>query len=743
MPLLLPFQAVKADVEKTITKTFSEEDFILTHNSAGALEITSNIHDISYEEDANEPGLPLVPVNVLIPSGTSFREVNISKNTRLLIENVDIAANPIPIPTDGSYKETIESIQHYQNKTYPESCAKNVGTSIMDGFTVLNFLVSPFEYDARQKKLYIHESVTLDISLASSTEKASQISSRTGRNMRDIVKSLVINAEDVDTYQPDRSSSSYEDSIHYAIITSSALAPYFQPLANWKTKKGVKTSIITLEYIVANYTGATTPIKIKTCLYDLYQNKSLKYALLGGDDTVVPVQGCFCKVNGTIDYNIPTDLYYACFGGSFNWDNDGDGIYGETTDNINMTPSIFVTRVPVRSVSHVNAFVTKLLTYERTPTINGWGNNILMAGSKLWGNITETKSDAEAKGDNLYSNYILPSWNGTRKKFYDTYTDFEGGSNYVLDSINLQAQISCGYTFFDMVTHGDKKSWRLEYGLYTNTWANQLANNKPTIITTMACLTNAFDSSSNDPCLSEALIRNSNSGVIGYLGCSRYGWDYSGTSNLGPSMQYDAQFYQKLFSSDISNKNFGAIVAAAKMAKINSCGYYGSPRWVQFGLNPIGDSEMPIFTTTPMTFSDCEVSYYSGSLTIDTGVEGCTICIMSSNDNGASYYHVLYDVEEVTITGLPAEISVCITKQNYIPKEFDFSTSTIYIQNETVRGHQTYEADTIKVGTSVTTTKPTGPVEFNGGDIQLRGNIVTLEPQTTVNKNTNFVISTP
>jgi hypothetical protein len=103
----------------------------------------------------------------------------------------------------------------------------------------------------------------------------------------------------------------------------------------------------------------------------------------------------------------------------------------------------------------------------------------------------------------------------------------------------------------------------------------------------------------------------------------------------------------------------------------------------------------------------------------------------------------LYDVEEVTITGLPAEISVCTTKQNYIPKEFDFSTSTIYIQNETVRGHQTYEADTIKVGTSVTTTKPTGPVEFNGGDIQLRGNIVTLEPQTTVNKNTNFVISTP
>ena len=628
-------------------------------------------------------------------------------------------------------------------KDSPSSMAKYIGTSIMDGYTILNFLVCPFKYDVQNKKLYLVERITITIHLTE-TLSTTNSSNSVGNNMGEIVKLLVVNAGDMGTSHIGTTSTAANENVEYVVVTSSALAASFNPIIQWKKTKGVVSKILTIEEIIANYNGATTPIKIKKCLYDLYQNKGLKYVLLGGDDTVVPVQGCYGSAGSYVDNTIPTDLFFACFGGDFNWDADGDGIYGETTDGINMTPSIFVTRVPVRTSADVEAFTLKLLAYEKTPAVNGWNNNLLMTGTRLWANYSSTQSDAEAKGDNLYETYIQPYWNGMRKKFYDTYTDFSGGSNYTLNSTNLQTQLGNGYTFFDMATHGSQTVWALESGSYSSPNASNLNNSNFTLITTMACLTNAFDSSTNggtnDPCLSEAFIRNANSGVIAYLGCSRYGWGYSGgTRTLGPSLQYEAQYYKNLFSTDIQNKNYGRIVAAAKAAMVNSSGSYNSYRWVQFGLNPIGDPEMPIYTTVPTEFNNCNVQYGNGSVIVNTGVAGCTICVMSKDDSGQSYYDVRNNVENATFTNIPSNVSICITKQNYIPKVFE--SSSIYIQNETVIGPKTYNAETIKVGTSVTSEKPTGPVVFNGGTVQLNAKHIIIEPETTINKNTEFNMS--
>lgn len=260
----------------------------------------------------------------------------------------------------------------------------------------------------------------------------------------------------------------------------------------------------------------------------------------------------------------------------------------------------------------------------------------------------------------------------------------------------------------------------------------------------MACNTNAFDSEDYDPCLSEAFIRNANSGVIAYLGCSRSGWYSTDSTKMGTSLEYEALFYENLFSSDIQEKNYGAIVAMAKAAMINSCNLSGYPkasdryRWVQFGLNPIGDPEMPIFTTTPMDFNNSSITCYEDSLTVHTGVAGCTVCVMSSDDGGNSYFQVKREAEDVTFHGTPPDVSVCITKQNYIPKVI---LANLYIQNDTITGSQVFEANCIKVGTSVTSSKSSGPVVFDGGSIQLKANSVVFEPETTIESGTELIIS--
>lgn len=740
--LFLPLQICFAGNVKKVNVTFNKNDFTLSVNSSGLLDITSSKQIVSYGEDVSEPGLPLVPVNVLIPEGSSFVSLTVSASKSLIRENVIMATNPRMAPTDKTAQDGSDGLPIYANKVYPASSGVYKCTSCMDGYTLLNFLVSPFEYDAYTKKLYLNESVTLSINLENSNEMTSTLSMK-GNNVSDIIKSLVVNSEDVGSRNisiQSKSTNSTNGNIEYLIITSRALSSYFQQIAQWKKMKGISSKVMAIEDIETNYTGATIPHKIKSCLYDLYKNNGLKYVLLGGDDTIVPKASCCVSAGGYTEKEMPTDLFFACFGGNFDWDGNKNGIYGETTDGIDMSPSIYVTRIPIRTSTDIIAFSTKLLTYEKKPLKGGWGNNMLMSGTRLWNNYTSTQSDAEAKGDNLYSNFIKPYWSGTRKKFYDTYTDFTGGADYNLNTANLQEQFANGYNFFDIASHGSPNLWALEYGRYHSSDAASMKSNGFTIITTMACQTNQFDSQTYDPCLSEAFIRNANNGVVAYLGCSRYGWGYSGGNrSLGPSLQYEAKFYQSLFSTTIENKNFGAIVAVAKAAMISNCTSNSSHRWVQFGLNPIGDPEMPIFTSNPLQFSGVTIKAEGNGIKVNSTVNGCNICVMSTDDNGVSYYSIQKNVKEATFSNINSNVSVCITKQNYIP--YIGQVTCISIQNETINTDRNYEADLIKVGSAVTSSKAQGPVLMNSCTIKLKAKSITIEPTTTISKNVDLTLS--
>ena len=64
------------------------------------------------------------------------------------------------------------------------------------------------------------------------------------------------------------------------------------------------------------------------------------------------------------------------------------------------------------------------------------------------------------------------------------------------------------------------------------------------------------------------------------------------------------------------------------------------------------------------------------------------------------------------------------------------------IQNESVGGTKIYQANTIKVGTNVTNTKPIGSVVFNGNKTILIGNEIEINGETTVELGTELEIHT-
>lgn len=738
--LIIQLLSLRAQEVKEISLTFNEEDYEYVSIGKDSVLITTKLNFI-YKEDSLSPGLPVVPVRILVSSDCSCSDLSFSVSKHLAKENIYISHNPIPVTTNNFEEGKYQPVT-YADKIFPDANVEYVGMDVSGRNKILSFLVCPFVYDAKTKSLYFIDSMDLSVSL----NKAATVAKSYGTQANSMIGSLAINVDDIvndEMIEEGLGDVDESNAVDYIIVTSDSLKTAFQPLVDWKRMKGVRTEIITTEFIDTVFAGESMQVKIKSCLYENYKNRGLKYVMLGGDDTVVPTRKCYVYVSGKNNDSIPADLYYACFDGNFEWDANNNGIFGEVADKISMIPSVYVTRLPAKEAVHVDNFIYKMLEYEKNPDIDNWTNEMLMCGVSIERNMTKTPSDAEQKGDNLYNNYISPYWNGTRKRLYDTRTDFEGNADYEFNPTNFQQQLQSGYPFIDIISHGcqnaiETKKWGVYYCSYIPKLTNKTNN---TIITTIACLTNCFDyierecysADDSEPCVSESFIREKGSGVIAYLGSSREGWTYSGTGSLGPSMQYDAQFYKKLFAPDLKNKNFGLIAAAAKMEKITESQYDKCCRWVQFGLNPVGDPEMPIYTTTPMSFTDAAVLLKDGTLTVTTGTDSCRVCVMSADDNGNTYYKVVNNINSVSLPDINANVTVCITKQNYVPlvKNIDFD---IYIQNETINDSRTYRGNIIKVGANVTTAKPQGDVTFKNGITTLKGKKIVIENGTTVRK---------
>ncbi|MDE6235215.1 MAG: hypothetical protein K2M56_05640 [Muribaculaceae bacterium] len=606
----------------------------------------------------------------------------------LVKEDVVLAKNPGQVKT----KLGTSNIYEIPNSEYEcESDVNNfIGTTYWQGIPMANIQICPFTYE--NGNLYFTKDFSIEIELEEYNVDVPIFKDL--NQLKEDITHLVNNPEDVSEIisqlpQPAAMATSQCD---YLIVTSEMLAESFNSLVEWKRKKGVKTAIITLEEIRNNFEGADIQEKIKQCIYQ-YHLGGTQYVLLGGDDTIVPVR--YCQISAyprENKYIYPTDLYYASFGGNFQWNANGDQYFGTTYDGMTAISEVYLTRLPVRTPEHINNYLTKLIAYERGYNSSSWDLSILMAGNILYvdnssdtSQIGRLKSDAEYHADMVYDQAIKPYWNGRRIKFFDTYTDFEGGADYAFHPDNLNEQLAKSPMFFSIFTHGNFECWGTEDGhyideegndqyvdeyLYDRNNAADLVANNYTLITTIACDTNMFDEEAaqvapnpSDPCLSEVLIRGKNNGIIGYLGCSREGYTTTKLESWGESEAYEAIFYYNLLTS--SSTNFGRIVSMSK----NQRGCL-SHKSTMYPMNPIGDAEMPIYTEIPQDFQD--MCIYGGfqNLIIETGTEDANIVV---SDNKTGKISVIAKGEIVTFP--PYDATICITKQNYKPVVYHVLTN--------------------------------------------------------------------
>lgn len=455
---------------KEINFNFNISDFSFSQEN-GAYSIYSEKFPVIFDTDTLAPALPYFLVNVLIAPNQEFQGLTTNGGESLLRADIYMTPNKLPVPTNAQETEVPNHIISYALNSYPSEEVRYVSTSTLGNYKYVALLVCPLRYDAQKHALFLKQNLTISLSLRT-TNSPSMLaafpqSDSYQAKKRSEINQLIYNTEDIETLYPITQHGTLTDAYptKYLVITNEALKPVFQRLANWKTTKGVKSKVLTVEEINQKYNDSIVPLRIKRAIME-YKGQ-LEYVLLGGDVKIVPSLNCYVTpIANSPTRDVPADLYYASLS-DLDWDKNRNGRYGEFSDRLILTSDIAVSRLSVCDLDGASKIVKKLIKYEREPNSCQLSDSLLLCGVRLYKMDTIPQvsgdtlyiSDAQQDSEELYKNQISPYWKGKRIRFYDTFTDFPEGDRYHVTPLHLQEQLSRGYFLVNELSHGWINAW--------------------------------------------------------------------------------------------------------------------------------------------------------------------------------------------------------------------------------------------------------------------------------------------
>ena len=428
------------------------------------------------------------------------------------------------------------------------------------------------------------------------------------------------------------------ESYQYVIITNEALAAAnvedpdipgdvsgnysFQDLMNSKIARGVTATIVTTEWIYANYDG-TRPdggidnaTAIRNFIIDAYTNWETDYILLGGDgcsedeaqepdDIIIPVRLLWVdsellRKQGGGYISEPrykaSDLYYACLDGTF--DDDRDGMYGEKNDGstgfeIDLAAEVFVGRAAVATAEELSNFVRKTLAYENSTS--QYLEKALMVGEYMGTHFGQyphrysfTEMEEIRKGSNAH---------GYATKGFQDSGYFQGDVLYDTESYRWSASelMDIMNEGVSVISHAGHASWAGVMHMGRRDVDNLTNSEYFFVHDGPSCYAGAFDnvtSKGETDCIAE-YFTIAPSGAFGYIANSGYGWDFVNSTN-GPSQYFIRQFWDAVFGEDIL-----AIGEANQDSKEDNLPYIGwsKIRYCYLELNLLGDPEISFHVT--------------------------------------------------------------------------------------------------------------------------------------------------
>ncbi|UCC20644.1 MAG: hypothetical protein JSV62_04970 [Promethearchaeota archaeon] len=453
-----------------------------------------------------------------------------------------------------------------------------------------------------------------------------------------IISNLNTVKQSFDVNTPAPKISSTTNSVDYLIITTEEFESVLQPLAEWKTQKGVVSKIELVSDITARYSGYGVPAKIKNCIIEYQNNCNTQWVLLAGDYNHVPTREilCYDGYPGDGDY-VSCDSYYG--------DIDNDWI----SNDFDYNAEVYVGRLTANNQIEMQHLVQNILNYEKNPPIGSWMSHALFAGSILqfdqdWNN--DSIVDYGECDGNRFNNFVNDSLvpkNWTRIFLAQT-EGIKGSSNHSdlqLNYNNLQDEINKGCSIGAIFAHGNPQQmgidkWTTDYDgdmlfdytadpfegggtaidemestylMDTGYMSFHPQDDKLGIFYMGSCSVGTFDDSSD--CIAEYFLKNAAIGVIAGADVvwgedQWYERDHGGWFIEGLGFR----FFEHLFQYNQPGKALALAKADYVSDRNISLEPIEYPEWGNKTLkqyNLLGDPEVPIWFSIPKQLNVSEV----------------------------------------------------------------------------------------------------------------------------------------
>ena len=322
----------------------------------------------------------------------------------------------------------------------------------------------------------------------------------------------------------------------YIIITDAEFVRDAQPLANFRSKQGLRTKIVQVQNIYDEFNhGIPNPYALRNFLKYAYQNwqpPAPTYVLLFGDTNLREKTS-----------TVPTIQIQVPGYGSSASDHQFATIRGD-----DQFPDLLIGRVPVANSVEARIFVERAINYESNRNRGPWYKRILM--------LAGSDADFHYQTDSLVEHSDLTRKYETKVIYAPPTAEDELTLGEGITPVGRQVieGFNAGASIVNYIGHGGGGRWASSRMMDLEDPHINLTNiSQLPFVISMTCFTGAFDIPGG--CLAEEFLRSENGGAIGVIG---------GTS-IGLLLQdhiLNTEIFKVVFND--KTQHLGAIVAEAK-----------------------------------------------------------------------------------------------------------------------------------------------------------------------------------
>jgi hypothetical protein len=558
-----------------------------------------------------EPGVPMLPyhpVRVLVPFGEKVERVSVKLLDQQMFRygaEIDYARIQQPISSSLPDLTQRDPMIWNADRPYPEVDHQFLGSQFYRGYQVAVINIYPYKYNPVGKQLFSASGAIVHIETTYDSQQALRQANFTRLDIstRDQLRDFVVNPDIATSYSQAASLRNHTPSSRLidlsvpremVIITDATRAPWFADYVQWNIDRGINTAVFLTSDIYTSYTGVDNAAKVRAFIADAYQtwaasSSPLEYVILGGDDEIVPERGCYGQVGDTVDQRMPVDIYFSNLDGD--WNANGNNIFGEILDNVDMLPEVHIGRFPAETAGEFANIFNKIMYYVDYASFS---NNIaIMFGENLNNNPLTWGGDyKDDVATHIPESYFM-------RRHYQR--DNTYNADIVWNAINQGANV---------MNHMGHANETYLMGQGNNT-IEQLENTEYGFLYSQGCYPAAFDqrTSGDGECIGEHLVTASGA-LFSFIGNTRYGWYMPGGIN-GASQYYDRQYFIGFYET--LNTELGKALTYSRLQNLNAAMSNDVMRWCYYEVVLFGDPSisvkypdpfLPLLTLEDYTITD-------------------------------------------------------------------------------------------------------------------------------------------